>query len=244
MRYLDLTLATAEENLALDEALLEEAEATEESAADESTEVLRVWESSTPAVVLGRSSRIDQEARRELCVRRGIPMLRRASGGASVVIGPGCLMYAVVLSTERRPALASLDEAHRFVLERVGAAARAAASGVEVQGTSDLTWDGRKFSGNSLRCKRRHLLYHGTLLYNFDLDLLADLLGEPPRQPDYRARRGHRDFVTNLPTTAERLKVGLRAAWSADRPLADWPRRRVVELVAERYSQASWNERL
>ncbi len=36
----------------------------------------------------------------------GIPVLRRASGGAAIVIGPGCLMYALVLSYELRPSLA------------------------------------------------------------------------------------------------------------------------------------------
>ncbi len=51
MELLELTLATPEENLALDEALLDEAEA-----AGRPSEVLRLWESILPAVVVGRSS--------------------------------------------------------------------------------------------------------------------------------------------------------------------------------------------
>jgi len=49
MRYLDLTLPTPAENLALDEALLEEAER-----AGRATETLRVWEPREPIVVVGR----------------------------------------------------------------------------------------------------------------------------------------------------------------------------------------------
>src|SRR6186713_3085091 len=114
MQFLDLTLPTAAENLALDEALLDEAEA-----AAQATECLRLWESSEVAVVLGRSSQIAREANVDACRADNIPILRRCSGGCAVVIGPGCLMYSVLLSYERRPYLRVLDEVHRFVLGSV-----------------------------------------------------------------------------------------------------------------------------
>ena len=47
-----------------------------------------------------------------------------------------------------------------------------------------------------------HLLYHGTVLYDFNLELIDECLTMPPRVPDYRASRDHRDFVTNLPLVA------------------------------------------
>ena len=53
MRYLDLTLPTPAENLALDEALLEAAEQSGDPG-----ETLRVWEPDEPMVVVGRSSRV------------------------------------------------------------------------------------------------------------------------------------------------------------------------------------------
>jgi len=239
MELMELTLATPAENLALDEALLEEAEGS-----GESRELLRIWESPEVAVVIGRSSRIDVESRRAECARLGVPVLRRASGGAAVVIGPGCLMYSVVLSYQCHPELALIDEAHRFVLGRVAEGLRRVVPGVELQGISDLVWRGRKFSGNSLRCKRSHLLYHGTLLYDFKLELVEQLLGVPPRQPDYRGGRSHKEFVANLPATADALRVELIAAWDARTTQIPWPREMVEQLVVQRYSQANWNERL
>ena len=56
------------------------------------------------------------EVRLDACRELAIPVLRRASGGAAVVTGPGCLMYALVLSYELRPALRVLSNAHRWVL--------------------------------------------------------------------------------------------------------------------------------
>ncbi len=237
IRLLELTLDTPAWDLALDEALLEEAEQSSRP-----IEVLRLWESSQPAVVLGRSSRVDVETDRQECARRGIPILRRCSGGAAVVIGPGCLMYSLVLSCRRRPELQLISEAHRLVMSTLIAALRPLVPGVEFRGTSDLTWRNRKFSGNSLRAKRTHLLYHGTLLYDFPLDSLAACLLAPPRQPDYRQGRAHGDFVVNLPVCKESLCQSLARAWEAVPQDLDWPRQTATELYNQRYSLASWNE--
>jgi lipoate-protein ligase A len=146
-----------------------------------------------------------------------------------------------VLSYELHPALRLLDQAHRFVLERVQAAVERLRPGVELQGTSDLAWGGRKFSGNSLRCKREHLLYHGTLLADFPLERIEDVLGVAPRQPAYRAGRDHRDFIANLQLPLPALRHALAAAWQAGIPRSDWPRQATAELAARRYRDAQWN---
>lgn len=236
MKLLHLTLDRPAENLALDEALLEHAEQS-----GTPSEVLRLWESTTPVVVLGRSSRINDEVHLQHCERLEIPVLRRTSGGAAIVAGPGCLMYAVLLSCDLRPALQSIDEAHCFVLTTVARKLQEQLPGVRIAGTSDLTFGNQKFSGNSLRCKRSHLLYHGTLLYDFSLPLIDQCLKSPPRQPDYRCGRPHGEFVVNLPLTRERLEQALIDAWQAQEPLAPWPRQITDELVRTRYTQAAWN---
>jgi lipoate-protein ligase A len=233
MQFLDLTLPSLAENLALDEALLDEAEAS-----GGPRECLRLWESPELAVIVGRSSRVGVEVDQTNCDADHVHVLRRCSGGCAVVIGPGCLMYSVVLSYERHPELRSIDEAHRFVLSRV---AQAIGQGASLSGTSDLTASGRKFSGNSLRCKRDHLLYHGTILYDFPLETIARYLLSPPREPDYRGGRSHGEFVTNLPADPRAVRRSLPAAFAAQGTLADWPRGYVEQLVAERYGRAEWH---
>lgn len=239
VKLLDLTLETPEENLALDEALLDEADE-----AGQPTEVLRLWEPAQPIVVVGRSSRVSAEVDCEQCQQMGIPILRRCSGGATILTGRGCLMYALVLNYERRPTLQMISEAHRFVLETMSEALTSVVPGIEPRGTSDLTVDGRKFSGNSMRAKRTHLLYHGTLLYDFPLGLITKCLRTPPRQPDYRHERSHDDFLTNLPISADDLRRVLTDGWNALEPLHALPRSRTQELVRARYSKQEWNFRL
>jgi lipoate-protein ligase A len=242
MQLLDLTLRSAAENVALDEALLEQAE----SAADP-RECLRIWESPSPLVVVGRASRVDNEVHRQICQSRGVPILRRTSGGMAIVAGPGCLMYALVLSYARRPTLRALGHAHRLVLGSLVAALRPRLPDVMVAGTSDLAIRGEptmKFSGNSLRCRRHCLLYHGTLLYDMPLELIGELLKLPPRQPDYRAGRSHAQFVTNVPWTADELRGALIEAWKPSSTRTDWPRHETRHLVAEKYRRSEWNFRL
>jgi lipoate-protein ligase A len=237
MQLVDLTLSTPAENLALDEALLDEAES-----AGCPTETFRLWEPPQPMIVVGRSSRIADEVQIEEARRRGIPVLRRSSGGAAIVTGPGCLMYAVVLAYELHPAIRAVDHAHQFVLEKIAAALRPGVSDLRVCGTSDLAVGDRKFSGNSIRAKRDHLLYHGTLLYDFSLELISSCLKMPRRQPDYRQGRGHEQFVANLPLNGAALRAALVAAWDVAGKRSEWPRNRTERLVLERYGRPEWHE--
>lgn len=238
MQLLDLTLDTPAENLALDEALLETAEQ-----AGGPSEVLRLWESPQMMVVVGSSTHVADEVHVDACRRLRVPVLRRPSGGAPIVAGPGCLMYGVVLSYQLRPDLRMIDRAHRFVLETLADSLRKALPGVACAGISDLVLGERKFSGNSLRCKRDHFLYHGTLLYDFPLAQIGELLKMPGRQPDYRRRRQHGDFLMNLPLDAPALKQSLIEALGANERSENWPRALTAKLFADKYDRAEWNER-
>ena len=235
MKLLKLTLESATANIALDEALLESAELD-----DKSSEVLRLWEPRVPAVVVGRSSPVEKEVNLEFCRANGIEVFRRCSGGQSIVTGPGCLMYAVLLDYRRRPELRMLEKAHQFVMGNMAAALNSISIEAELEGTSDLTLNGRKFSGNALRCKRNWLVYHGTMICDFEIDLIARCLGDPIRQPDYRSQRSHQDFLTQLPTSTELLSTAIAQQWDATEQLESWPSKLTDQLVAQKYSQPEW----
>jgi lipoate-protein ligase A len=239
VRLLNLTFESPEKNLALDEALLDEAEH-----ADDSQEVLRLWEPQRPMVVVGRSSRVSAEVNETFCRKSEIPIFRRSSGGAAVVSGPGCIMYALVLSYRQRSDLRALDAAHRAVMGRMRDALASHVPDVEFQGTCDLTLAGRKFSGNSMRCRREHFLYHGTVLYDFPLALIAECLRMPGRMPDYRSARPHESFVTNLPLDRAAIIKSIVEAWKADESLETPPHERVADLVRDKYAQDEWNRKL
>jgi lipoate-protein ligase A len=236
MRLLDLTLPTPAENLALDEALLL---AAEEAGAGE---VLRLWESPSFAVVLGAGGSVAIDVRVAACEADGVPILRRASGGGTVLIGPGCLCFSLVLSYDHAAGLDQIRASNAYVLARVARALRTVLS-ANLEGTSDLAAGGLKFSGNAQQRKRTHFLHHGTLLCGFDTALMAKYLNPPERQPDYRRDRAHAEFVANLPLTVAEAKRLLVAEWQPEGDYAPVPVGKAGELAAGKYSRDDWTRR-
>jgi lipoate-protein ligase A len=235
LTFLDRILPAAADNLALDEALLLAAEA------GAGGEVLRLWEWPRPAVVLGAGGRLADDVDEESCRAEGVPILRRASGGGTVLLGPGCLLFSLVLRYDRAPELMQIGSSYSWVLGRVARALGLA--GVRHEGISDLAIAARKFSGNAQQRKRDYLLHHGTLLFSFDLDGVGRFLRPPPRQPEYRGGRAHRDFLCNLDLPGEELKRRLRAEWQANEPLGSWPEETVRQLVRDKYGLTEWVRR-
>ena len=236
MRYLDLTLPTLAANLALDEALLFEAEAG-------GPEVLRIWEWPTPGVVLGAGAKLADDVHEDACRKDGVPLVRRSSGGGTVLLGAGCLNYALVLSYERQKALRDIKASYRYVLTRIASALNDLAPEIGMMGTSDLASAGRKFSGNSQLRKRKFLLHHGTLLYDFKIESVEHYLNAPRNQPAYRNERGHADFLVNLPTSAPELTRRLRQLWDAHEAIQNWPRELTKSLVDEKLGTEEWLRR-
>ena len=70
---------------------------------------------------------------------------------------------------------------------------------VELKGISDLAINNIKFSGNAQRRLKKAILFHGTILYNFQLSLIEKYLKHPPIQPAYRENRPHDQFIQNIP---------------------------------------------
>jgi lipoate-protein ligase A len=249
-RWFDVELDTVEENLAVDEALLE---AAHEGRLDGA--IVRTWMAAAPTIVLGSSSRVAAEVDPEGCAAAGARLVRRPSGGLTVVLGPGCLMWSVIVP---HPAgVPGLEAIHAAMLEPLAKSLRAAGRAVHRRGTSDLAVmephaSGqaaieKKVSGNALRVKRHGVLYHGTLLDSFDLELIGRVLRHPPQEPEYRAGRPHADFLANLGLGRSRLEAAVRAAFgagSASTAAGEWPRERVRQLVADRYASGEWTHRL
>lgn len=243
MKYFDLTLPTPAGNLACDEALLDLCEH------GGGEEILRFWEPQTPFVVLGYANRATQEVNLRACEEAKIGVFRRCSGGGTVLQGPGCLNYSLILRIDGKyetdsPArpLESIAGTNQFILERQRAALEPLLSeAVQMEGQTDLAIGGRKFSGNAQRRLRKCLIFHGTFLLNFDLALVEKFLPMPSKQPCYREDRSHAEFLANLNLPSTKVKAALRKVWGAEEPFGEVPRERIRELELKKYAMTEWN---
>ena len=235
MKYLDLTLPTPEANLACDEALLDLCES------GSGTEILRIWEPATAFVVLGYANRIATEVNMAFCQQNQIPILRRCTGGGTVLQGPGCLNYSLILRIEEAGPLSTVTSTNRQVMNKQqGLFSALLNREVQVRGDTDLALGDRKFSGNAQRRRRHFLLFHGSILLDCDLALIERALPLPSKEPRYRERRAHVGFLTNLNISAPQVKRAFQEAWNARDTLRDVPWNSIEQLAKDKYSLDAW----
>src|SRR3989338_4902348 len=137
-------------------------------------------------------------------------VLRRSSGGGTVVQGRGCLNYSFILSKTFHPDIADLRKSYGFILNKVVAVLDSLGVRAVFMPISDIAFvnSQQKFSGNAQKRGKKCVLHHGTILYNFDLMKIDKYLCIPKAQPEYRQARAHLNFVTNVPLAVEAIKKG------------------------------------
>lgn len=196
---------------------------------------------------MGVGGRTAKETFEEHCLSDHVPILRRLSGGGTVVLGPGCLCFSLILSFRNHPALSELHSSYRDILSRVAKALKPMNPKLAMRGLCDLAalsdeapHISKKISGNAQRRTRHGLLHHGTLLYDFDLSLLPRLLREPEKMPSYRQKRQHTEFVTQLSCDPQALTQALKREFSAYLPYQN-ENPELQELITKRYGSKAWN---
>ena len=162
----DISLNTPQENILYDEVLLHLAE--EGLHGDE--EILRFWESEKVFIVLGRIGKAEHDIYMKEAFKNDIPILRRSSGGGTVLQGKGCLNYTFILSKNRNRQLSDLRRSYEVILQPIIHALKRLGKDVQFFPVSDiaLAQDRKKISGNSQKRGRRFILHHGTILYDFN----------------------------------------------------------------------------
>jgi len=217
---------------------------------DSGTEdLLWFWEPATPFVVVGYGQSRAREAHLAACAREAVPVLRRSSGGGTVLQGPGCLSYGLALRIQPGGPLDTITGANGWILSRMARALEPLLGRpVFVDGHTDLTVadaDGRKrkFSGNAQRRKRHALLFHGTLLLSLDLGRMATLLPQPSWAPEYRDARSHGDFLINTHLNAPAVREAIAKAWAVCGFLTELPDAAWRQHLETRYGNPDWHAR-
>ncbi len=225
-------------NLALEEYVLRSVRTGED---------LLMLYSNAPSIIIGRHQNAFEEINRGYVEQRGIPVVRRLSGGGAVYHDLGNLNYSFI--TE------ALPENFRNFKKFTAPVVRAlAALGVpaELNARSDLVIDGRKISGTAQYLSKGRMVSHGTLLFDSDLARVSEAL-RAPQGITSKAIKSVRSRVVNIseylrqPMPVEAFKEHLLAhIFPGAVPVPvhpfgpeDWTA--VGRLAAERYRSWEWN---
>lgn len=178
-----------------------------------------------PAVVMGRAQNPWQEANLSFLATQNIPLLRRQSGGGTVVHDLGNLNFCFLSP----PGLYDKKRNLAIVLQALKA------YGVEAEITPhyDLMVAGLKVSGSAFRETRRACFHHGTLLIHSNLSMLREALRVEARQISSGSIPSRRSAVTNLVSLNADIHIQGIQALLFQHFSACYPQIQAVEEVGE-----------
>ncbi len=200
-----------------------------------------------PSVIVGRNQNVFEEIDFSYAGEKGIPILRRLSGGGTVYHDLGNLNYSLI-----HPHQGLLNNYERFTrpvvmaLQRLGITA-------ELRSRSSLFVGDRKVSGNAQYAAAGKLVSHGTLLVDCDLEQLRQVIRPQHREIESRAVKSVRSSVVNLADLLghqvhpHEVKLRVREAFmelesgAALLQLAEKDWQTVREISQQRYQSWRWN---
>ena len=162
-------------------------------------QVFMIWRTDK-CVIIGRNQIAAAEIDLRAAQSFGIKTARRSSGGGAVFSDLGNIMHSLI--TPFNINSGEFDDPKKIEREQsVGPIAGALNKmGVPAyaEGRNDITIDGKKITGMAQYAIKNRLCTHGSLLYDTDLDLLAQVLKPDSAKITSKALKSVRARVVNL----------------------------------------------
>lgn len=177
------------EQLQLEEALLR---------TDENSYCI-VNKGSPPSIVMGISGKkrelVDELAAKE----KSIPLIRRYSGGGCVVVDEDTLFISFIIGKEFYTAPLYPESIHRWAEDLYLSSWKIPGFALR---ENDYVIQEKKCGGNAQYLKKDRFVHHTTFLWKYCPTKMSLLL-HPAKEPSYRKKRDHLDFLQPLHSHAK-----------------------------------------
>ncbi|MCH5462100.1 lipoate--protein ligase [Lactobacillus sp. LC28-10] len=183
MIYFPVNSLDVRHNFALEYYLMTEKRPTEP--------VLLLW-STTPTVMLGKYQTAKNELNRPFIEAHHITAVRRLSGGGTIYNDQGGCQFTLITPTDD----ATIDFSSGLNL--VTQALNQIGINAQDDSRNDLVVDGRKVSGSAQYLTDGYRLHHGSLLFNANLDWMAQALKVDPDKMKAKHIQSVRQRTVNL----------------------------------------------
>lgn len=201
-----------------------------------------------PAVVLGKHQNVAHEANLLACDALQLPVVRRISGGGTVVHDLGNLNFAFIT----RQTLKNVNN-YRLFVQPIVELLRDYHIPAELDAANNIVARGKKLSGNAQFTTAGRLLTHGTLLINSNLERIHKALAaDSQKQVVSRASRSRPAVIANVNSlrsgpaiTVKEMKMALQQKLLGNDfdelkiTKRDWEE--IHRLAEEKYRSMEWN---
>ena len=200
-----------------------------------------------PSIIIGKNQNTFAEINPEYVQEHGIHVVRRLSGGGAVYHDRGNLNFSFITKNDGN----AFRNFHRFT-EPIIAALRKLGVQAELTGRNDIQVGDRKISGNAQFATKGRMFSHGTLLFDVNLDNIAQALRVDADKIASKGIASVRSRVANIreflqeDMTIEMFRETLlqflfEGRTVPVRRLTDVNWNRVHELAEQRYRNWNWN---
>ncbi|MBN4066715.1 lipoate--protein ligase family protein [Simkania negevensis] len=150
---------------------------------------------SADAIVMGISGKPERLVDTRLVAQRKVPIIKRFSGGGTVYIDSNTLFVTFI---GKKNIIGNKNCFPESIMRWSYDLYRPVFNHSQFQlKENDFTFGQLKFGGNAQYIRKERWLHHTSFLWDYDPAKMACLL-LPEKQPDYRARRPHSDFLCSL----------------------------------------------
>lgn len=193
------------------------------------------------AIVLGISAVPSQMVEEEKWRLAPIPLVRRFSGGGTVLIEPGTVLISWIVNHTFTKVPPYPREVMQWTLPLWQKLLPALPLSLR---ENDYVIGDRKWGGNAQYFTKDRCVHHTSLIWDYTPDLM-DYLKLPSKRPEYRGKRSHHDFIAPLNPTypcqetfVSLVKANLASLFPLERkapeyfkPLLEIPHRKATHLL-------------
>lgn len=149
---------------------------------------------SSPAIVIGISGKKEELIDQEKAAFHNIPLIKRFSGGGTVVIDQNTLFITFIFSKNSHSFPAYPESIMRWSEEFYRPIF--AHSDFQLR-ENDYVLGDKKIGGNAQYLKKDRWLHHTSFLWDYNPQYM-DCLLHPKKTPSYRTNRPHQEFICRL----------------------------------------------
>lgn len=211
-------------------------------------ETLLFWRVRSPVVYLGYHQCVEDEVHADFCSSRDIGIVRRILGGGCGFCDEDQVLYSVI-GREEGIIPRDIQDAYRKVLGGVVNALTELGAGGEIEPARNAVYtQGRKISGNAQGRLDGAVLVNGSLLLDFDFELMDKVLKNPTKnlRPVASAREGMITLkqigITDIDTVKKALKQGFEEVLginSFEGELTD-SENELATVLMDKYTMNDW----
>ncbi|KAK6117967.1 hypothetical protein DH2020_048282 [Rehmannia glutinosa] len=149
-----------------------------------------------PTIVMGVSGKPQELLEIESILRDDIPVIRRFTGGGTVIVDQGTIFVTFICNKDTVPGLQSYPQPimswssllYKKVFQGIG--------DFRLR-ENDYVLGDRKFGGNAQSITKNRWVHHTSFLWDYEISNMG-YLKLPKRAPEYRQARDHLEFICRM----------------------------------------------